>query len=55
MVVEQSLQVYLFLQPGNTAIRLTSEIQQVRHRQMASEIKTKMYKISFWRGSLSSS
>lgn len=50
MVVEQSLQVYLLIQPGNTAIRPTSKIQQVRHRQMASEIKTKMYKNLFLEG-----
>lgn len=45
-VVERSRQDYLFLQPRNAAVRLTSEIQEVRHKQIASEIKTKMHKIS---------
>lgn len=46
MVVEQSLQVYLFFQLRNAGIRLTSKIQEVRHMQIASEIKTKMHKMS---------
>lgn len=42
MMVAQSLQVYLFLQWRNTAIRLTSKIWEVKHMQIASQIKTKM-------------
>lgn len=45
VVVERSLQVYLFLQLRNAAIRLTSRIHEVRDMQIASEMKTEMHKI----------
>lgn len=46
MVVEQSLQVYPLLPTEKCRHQTHKKMQEVRHMQIASEIKTKMHKMS---------